>query len=301
MKFSNFVIELESFTLSEVSDIPDFRDVSTVANITSEEFLESRLAQKLDGKENNFRKNTDNLKRTTKSKFSASRQNITSTPKQNKTPELPRGAITSVKRPRGRPRLQTSTPIVTKQQLATRTVHFDTKRFEPPKPKQKNLDKAKKLPRIIPDIKPKTDNLLDLIPVDVDCLGLEMDKLSLTSPKLHESEYDSISCSSSESEYHSIYETFECILPQSEPQNQAPKQHMPDNGRPGVKLDMALVGPPSKDIISKLPTTEIYKCDRLGCGFTTSNLTNRKLHSCTRWTEESPIIDYSDWSSSSES
>lgn len=203
MKYSNFVIELRSFTLSEVSDIPDFRNVSIVANITDENRL----------------------------------KNVT------------------------------------------------------------NPNKERQLPRIIPSIKPKTDNLLDLIPVDVDCLGLEMDKLSLTSPELYEYEYDSISCSSSDSEYYSIHDTSECTIPQT----QAPKQNMPESGRPGVKLDLALVGPPSRDIISKFPATEIYKCDRPGCGFITSNLTNRKLHSCKRWTEESPIYDDSDWSSSSES
>lgn len=297
MKYSNFFIELQSLTLSEVSDIPDFRDESIVANITEEEFLESRLAYRLNGKENyiSTRKKPENGKRLrTKFFVPTTKRNATYTPKPKK-PKISRISQTSIKKPKAKPCMFTSTPIINKSQQPAeiRAVHFD-KKFEVQKQKRA-VSKPSLLPRLLPNIKPKTDNLLDLIPVDADCLGLEMDKLTLTSPELHESEYDTISCSSSDSEYHSIHELFDCTAPQN---NSPPNKQIPDIGRPGVKLDIASIRPPTKDIVSKLPVAEIYKCDRPGCGFTTSNSTNRKLHSCTRWTIEDSAAN-SEWSTSS--
>lgn len=297
MKYSNFFIELQSLTLSEVSDIPDFRDESTIADITEKEFLESRLAYRLTGKENYvLTKKIPENGGQPRSKFCVptSKQNATYTPKLKK-PKISLLSKTSIKKPKAKIPMLSSTPMTNKSQQGAqfRAVHFD-KKFEVQKP-GRVINKPPLLPRLIPNIKPKTDNLMDLIPIDTDSLGLEMDKLTLTSPELHESEYDTISCSSSDSEYHSIHESFECTAPQN---NSTPNKQIPDVGRPGVKLDIASIRPPTKDIVSKLPVAEIYKCDRPGCGFTTSSSTNRKLHSCTRWTIEDSPAD-SEWSTSS--
>lgn len=269
MELSDFVIELRLFTLEEAAGIPCFKDVDTIADITDEDFLQSRLANSQEKLQDNNKRNK-NLKKkpATASKQGqrqyTSKKNITLPVRLPCTPIVPCRSLASQRRPNS---MQTSTPIVNRQKPHLKSVHINPN----------NLPKvrAMRLPKEVPISKTQKDDFSDIIPPDVDVVCLDLDKLLLTPQEFDESDYDTVSNISSDSDSYSEYcDTSENLLikPFAE--------HMPDTSRPGVKLDAKLVEPSTREKISTFPTATIYSCEKPKCGFTTSNIDYIRLHSC---------------------
>lgn len=127
--------------------------------------------------------------------------------------------------------------------------------------------------RRIKDIEPNRDDLNDLIPPAPDSFYVDFDKLMKNS-LCDQLEYDSVSCVSSDDDsYHSCNDDDSMII----------EQPITTSGRPGIRLDTQAFAPPPKNLISTLPESNIYTCDKPRCGFTTSNPLNIKLHSCARF------------------
>lgn len=128
------------------------------------------------------------------------------------------------------------------------------------------LDKLKK------DKKHK--DLMDLIPPDLDMFGLNVDTLMLS--EIHGDSDDYVSLFSSEDDSDDSF--YNC----EESESNISSKTMPKelNGRPGVKLDINVLGPPKKDKIDTLPLSTVHKCQRERCGYTTSNPWHYKMHRC---------------------
>lgn len=267
-KTLEFEILIESFNSEELKKIPDFRHVDTVASISDEEFWNDYNERKSSYlKAQQLRESfITGLKKPTKRK-----------PNKSNKVNIPisRKALSESKKPnKGRQVKQlrvirTSTPRPAKKPLISKSVQFD-------KTSSVGDLTVKKVQRPVKSLTPTHKTLLDLIPVDVDALDLELDRLLLTNNSNQEFN-DSISCSSSGSDdsYHTCDgENMEV---------QASRQPvMKTTEKPGLKLDLEALNPPSKETISSMPTTSIYKCDKPRCGFTTSNPTHIKLHTCSR-------------------
>lgn len=255
---SDFVILLESYKEQNAFDIRDFRDAETVGNATDKELLEIYTSRETQERAaiNRDRK-----------------QLITSTPKKSFDPA--RRRATSERRPiRSKSLLKTKLPKNSSFQGSSKFVHFESSSRSgdesSPDHQQQNFPRLR-LPTkrsAIKDIEPNTNDLQDLIPPDPKALDIDLDNLLLATPENDEPDYDLVSCTSSEGSYYTCDEAIEFGVI--------------DCGRPGLKLDMELLGPPSKDVLKSLPQTEIYKCKRADCGFTTSNALNIKLHLCAK-------------------
>lgn len=266
---SNFEILLEEFECSE--QICHFRDVNTVASITDDEFW-AHYNEK-------------------KSEYSKIQQLKQSFHKTQQKPIKRRSKIIKVRLPTSRNAfseaknlykrkqtkqyepyypVRTSTPQPPTSSSGFKSVHFD-------QPNRVIELKLKKPLKSIKNLRPVHSNLLDLIPVDVDALDLELDRLFLDNKLNDDSSEDSISFASSDSDisYHT------CNSENMDVQvNRQPV--MDTTTKPGVKLDWLPLQPPSWELISSMPATTIYKCDKPRCGFTTSNPTHIKLHFCAR-------------------
>lgn len=267
-KTSEFEIVIESLNPEELEKIPDFRHVDTVASIPDEEFWSHYNERKL------ICQQTQQLKQSFTNDF---KKPAKKRPDKRNTINIPirRKAPSDSKKPtKGRQITQlrvirTSTPRPAKKPLISKSVQFDRS-----KPVSEPI--VKKIQKPVRTLTLTHKNLLDLIPVDVDALDIELDRLMLTSNSYQDFD-DTISCSSgaSEDSYHT------CDGENMEVQaNRQPVMRTME--KPGLKLDLKALNPPSKEMISSMPTTNIYKCDKPRCGFTTSNPTHIKLHTCSR-------------------
>lgn len=111
---------------------------------------------------------------------------------------------------------------------------------------------------------PKRIDMIDLIP------------MTITTPE--NDDCDSVSCPSS---YDSSSSDSGSSSSDCEDNSSLPKAAL-SLERPGIRLNLDMVAPPSKDEISSLPKTKIFKCHNSHCGFSTSSSVNIGLHSCVR-------------------
>lgn len=266
---TNFVVLLETLNYEDVLGVHDFRDVDTVASITDEEFWSH-----YDERESEYIR-IQQLKQTfiTSLKKTVQRKpkNFINfpTPRKNLSES---GYETKRKQNKQRSVIRSSTPKPAVKQPISKSVHFNTTnpQIEP---------RAKKVSKPILSLTPAYGNLLDLIPVDVDALDLELDRLLLNKydAGYDDEEEDSVSCLSSDDDdsYHT------CSDMSVDPAvNHRPEINTTE--KPGVELNRIALEPPSMEAISSLPATQIYTCDKPRCGFTTSNASHIKLHTCVR-------------------
>lgn len=266
----HYIFQVPIINPNDVQDLKDFMCATTVADVSDTEFniaIRSQQPEPFDDEPAIKVK----LPRQSSSK---SRTNKTVTPiKIRRNPATPK------------------TTIVRKPTPATKTVKFASSfdpssvGFEPPsedfarpcesaKPTTPELSRPKaRVPNktLMRDLKPLIDDLRDLIPPDVDALGIDLDKLLLATPDADNSDYDSVSCGSSDLSFYSF----------DEDDNEYDKPKRPlETVKNGVRLDLIKVEPPSKEFISSLPKPEVYRCKNPNCGFTTSSSDYIKFHRC---------------------
>lgn len=249
---SNFIVLLETLSLEETNKIPDFREVNTIAAISDEEFWEHYNEKRSNYlKEQQMRRSfITNLKDSTKTK---SRIRIL-TQKRRAFSELK-----DKRKGKQNERFVAKTSTPAKNLFRRKSVHFDHIDLpREPIPRKK--------PRPIEKLTPINHDLLDLIPPDVDALDLDSDLLLSTSQSFQESDYDSVSCESSDDSYYSCDDNINTPV--------ARKPIAQVNCRPGIKLDIIKLKPPSKEAISSMPVTCFKTCDKPTCGFETNYPTN---------------------------
>jgi len=263
MKVDQFIICLKSLSLDEADEIQDFRHVDTVADINDLEFLLEY--ERLKSKETRPHKaQIKDSHKQTRDKHQA----IVPLKKVSSEKKFNRRLQQSITR--------TSTPLLNRQKVHSKSVQFLNGGPEWHSHLPNNIKQKHKPPiRKLKDIKPKNDDLLDLVPPDIDVLNIDMDNLLLATPENDELDYDTVSCASSDGSYFTCTDDIDY-------ENMA-KSQPSDLGRPGIRIDEGLLGPPSSDTIMSLPKTNIFSCDKAKCGFTTSNPINIRLHSCRRF------------------
>lgn len=270
-ELTSFVVELQSLTLDEVSDLPFFKDCDTIANIDDLEFIrhgpfkEINLKPKTQSKplkqtQKKSKPNTPNLQK----RFAPLNRAIQSE-RKHYTPN--RALVRNIRT--GLAQRQSSS--------ASKTVHFDSKQHKSLslKPLRVNLSNAKKVKPSIKDLQLLSDNLCDLVPPDVDVFDIEIDKIFLKNPDEDGSEYDSVSCASSSD---CSYKT--CVEEQDEVSSNKSLMPFDESNRPGLKLDYSLLGPISREELESLPAVPIYRCDKPRCDFTTNIATVMNHHDC---------------------
>lgn len=250
----DFVILLKTLSIELVKEYREFKSVDTIADISEQEYLQYkngrvREGNLIPGQQQTSKKHGSKIESETRR--TVEKKTVLSGPSYLKPPrKLPQ---------------QTS-----RYQPAAKSVQFAEKlgpdiKHNSFRPKKSDLQK-------LGDIKPLVEELNDLIPPDTDALGLDMDNW-FSSATNDDSDYDSVSCSSSEESFFTCNEELEkpVII-----------DITPQIGRPGIKLDPDVIAPPSKEVLATLPVMDVFHCKRENCGFTTSNATHIRLHSCTR-------------------
>lgn len=261
MFVDEFEIVLDSLTIEDVGGWVNFLDATEVANISQAEY------EALGNYTHKQHVNKDD-----RNKFSRDRQKSTQprVPQRKALSEKERNAQSQC---RDRHRSSSlSYNSRSSSHSGGKAVHFDSIQAD----SSENLDKTRSKPsaRIIRDVRPIETKLIDLIPPDTTAFDLHMDEILANTPETDESS-DTVSCSSSDCSYFTCFEDLDCQI--------TVKDLLPNDGRrPGVQLDMKLVAPPTEDTVLAMPKPTIYKCGKSKCGFTTSNSTNIKLHSCYR-------------------
>lgn len=253
--FSDFEILLKSLSIEDASKIIDFSEATKVADIEDEEISlqqnipsnRYRPTAKHTSDRSPIRLPSKNLRRLTNNVANARK----STNQVRSYTQIPH---------------KLHTPIVLHQSKPTsKSVSF-RKPDDPPKVSKPIEIQTIKNPELV------KDDLLDLIPPDVDALDIDTESLFLITAELNELNHDDVSCPSSDDSFYSCKDFEQNVL-------QKPDANLT---KPGCKLDVNALGPPAKEIISSFPETTIFKCDQPNCGFTTSNPMNIKLHCCSR-------------------
>lgn len=260
--YDNFDVILRPLTLEEVSDIVSYDASDVVANITDEEFLDGLKSQHQYEQEELTRGLLDDLLRNYRSNHVQKPKKQASQTRQKLTLKPKKIYQASGKLSQFRKRVQNQHRL-NKPVLGQRN---------DPAPSVSQSIKRSKVPlKQLPTIKPLKDDFLDLLPPDSEELGVEMDKLLLATPENEELESDSISLMSSDESYYDFDDQthIEIIGQQLEK----------SDSRPGLKLDLDLYAPPSRDAIKSLPNTPMFECGNPRCGFSTSNQTKIQLHS----------------------
>lgn len=257
MKSNDFVILLSSLEIREAEKIPLFHDVKTISNISDEEYLDHKRTRE---------KSNDLLIRNRTSESFKEKQEAAQT-RLTKSETKP----SNLKQKNSNFIRKTSTPLIPVRR-PEKVVQFKVNTRIPPPPV--NYSKQKKVDlKAIRDIQPIHNDLNDLIPPDVDALDIEMDHLMLTSV-IDNSDDDSVSCFSSESSYFTCNE--------DEIDQPIVQDIKLEKSKSGIELDLVSIAPTSKEIIRKMPKTEIFKCEKEYCDFTTNSQSTMKSHNCTR-------------------
>lgn len=261
MMSPDLCLVVESQTLDEVKGIPHFRDCRTVADDSDDEQDFGQVGNSQIDEERAIDRSIK--------------------PKQVQTPPLSRA---SIKTPQPRRRPKASSPrknnnnnnILNSTQTNSAPLIGNGFHLEGQESRSHSTDS---LDRVLNRSKRKYKNVLlineslnDLIPPEPDAFDIELDKSIFA--ELDDTDCDSVSGVSSEGSFYTCAEGLEC--------SDNLEQQSSAIGRPGIKLDHKILGPPSQDTILTLPKPPIYSCTNQKCGFITSNESGIQNHECRR-------------------
>lgn len=267
MMSPDLCLVVESKTLDEVKNIPHFRDCRTVADDSDddEDDFGGDQPNHSDGdcvRGDTEKDKSDKIKQV---------QTLSSIRTPVKTPRRRGRPIGSTASKNNNNNNLNSTQTTTSVPTVGNGVHLEGQ--------ESRSHSTDSLDRVLNRSKRKYKNVLlindclnDLIPPEPDAFDIELDMSIFAPSELDDTDCDSVSGVSSEGSFYTCADGLE--------HSNNLEQKASVIGRPGIKLDYTILGPPSRDTILTLPKPPIYSCTNGKCGFTTSNESGIKSHEC---------------------